>query len=486
MSARKVKTEIYTYNFVGVVEFTEDPKRIGRVKVRIERLHGRKDDEKHIPTEDLPWCDTTSYGKSFGYPPVGKVVKVAFENDDIYKPSVVGDVHYEINLQEKLDTLDDAKYAEFYAMTYDDKHQYFHDKDEGVVFDYVKSNINMRTNGDIRVNLRDNSSSLYLGTEDASQQAVLGNHFMDWMDELVQNLLGTNAGPYNGNMGSPVIPNPKMLEVLNKYLAMRETFLSDHVYIVDDNQVKSQDREFDTSQKGDNYNDEKFEKINKPKVSGHQAEERPPVGGNGENSTAPANNYSNNLTSSKLPEDATPDEKLRNIKPFENGDVENGGIPIEQMTSNKRLKTQFNDERQYLLDEPSKALDTFLDAYDLEKESSWGNIEVTKGYQNNERQENNRKQFPQTSPLAKNDPFGNGNQIELYWGVDRNDTELVSELKAYIRSNNLIPDAREETKALDWLVTNGKKYKWRLAGRTLTGTQQWWHWIYDSKVTNLI
>ena len=29
---------------VGVVEDINDPKKIGRVKVRIERLHGRKDD----------------------------------------------------------------------------------------------------------------------------------------------------------------------------------------------------------------------------------------------------------------------------------------------------------------------------------------------------------------------------------------------------------------------------------------------------------
>jgi hypothetical protein len=491
MAANTYKREIYTYDMIGVVEETNDPKRLGRVKVRIERLHGRLDDtDNFIPTEDLPWCNTSVSGRVFGYPSKGKVVAVGFENDDYYNPTVTDVLHYDINLQEKLQSLDDEHYAGFYAHHFNDKHQYYHDIDEGIKFDYVKSNMNFRPNGDIRINLRDNKANLYLGTEDADQQAMLGNHWMDWFDELVQNLLGSKGGPYLGNMGAPVLPNPGMLEVLNKYLALRETFLSDRVFVVDDNLVKEQDRAYDIDQAGDSFNDEKFERVNTPKTEGYKPESRPVAGGNPENGGVKANNYSTNLTSSKLPTDATPEEKKRETKPFDDG-VGNGKIPVENMTVNSFLRDSFpseNDERKYLLDEPSKALDSFLNSYNSEKSSDWGTMVVTKGYQNFERQENARKQYPSKAPVAGKDPFGFGNQVELYWGIDKSDKTVTDRINKYLRNGNKIDGTAErmpEEESLDWLVKNGAKYKWRLAGRTATGGQQWWHWIYDSTLTPL-
>jgi hypothetical protein len=472
---------------VGVVEDTNDPKRMGRVKVRIERLHGRVDDTNKIPTEDLPWCDISVRGTHFTYPRVGKVVSVSFENDDYYNPTITNVLHYDVNLQERLQSLDDEHYAGFYANTFNAKHQYYHDIDEGIMFDYVKSNMNFRPNGDIRVNLRDNKANLYLGTEDADQQAMLGNHWMDFFDELVQNLLGSKGGPYLGNMGAPVLPNPGMLEILNKYLALRETFLSDRVYIVDDNMVKEQDRAYDIEQSGDAYNDENFDKASVSKTEGYKPESRPQSGGNPSTGDIKPNNYSTNLSSSKLPEDATPEEKKRDTKPFDDG-VGNGKIPVENMTVNSFLRDSFpdeSDERKYLLDEPSKALDSFLKSYNSEKSADWGTMVVTKGYQNFERQENARKQYPSKAPVAGKDPFGFGNQVELYWGIDKSNKDVTDRINSYLRNGNTINPNNErmpEEESLDWLVKNAPKYKWRLAGRTATGSQQWWHWIYDATV----
>lgn len=45
---------------------------------------------------------------------------------------------------------------------------------------------------------------------------------MLWFDTFVENLMGNNGGPYMGNLGAPVTPNPKLVSVLNEYLKKRE------------------------------------------------------------------------------------------------------------------------------------------------------------------------------------------------------------------------------------------------------------------------
>jgi len=104
-------------------------------------------------------------------------------------------------------------------------------------------------------------------------------------------------------------------------------------------------------------------------------------------------------------------------------------------------------------------------------------VVITKGYQNFERQDNTRKQYPTKAPLAGFDPFGYGNQIEIYFGVDKNDTNLTQAVKDYM--NNATVDSKyPQIKTLDWLIKNGVDYGWKIAGRTNVGDVQWWHWIY--------
>ena len=88
--------------------------------------------------------------------------------------------------------------------------------------------------------LKDNNRNINIGDATATQQAILGNNWMDWFDEFVDNLLGTNAGPFLGNLGAPVIPNPAFISCLLRYKALRDpVFLSHHVNIVDNNKVKT-------------------------------------------------------------------------------------------------------------------------------------------------------------------------------------------------------------------------------------------------------
>jgi len=487
MSSKRVKQELVDRFYIGIVENNIDPKRKGRIKVRIERLHGKLNSVNFIPTDDLPWANPslTSGGGSFGVPSINKIVYVSHIEGDYYSPEYWRSEHYNINLQEKVESLDDDGYINFYAVTYNDKHQYYHEKNKGVVFDFVKSNLTMRENGDIQMNLRDNNSKLFLGTEDASQQAMLGNHWMDWFDEFVQNLLGSKGGPYLGNMGAPIIPNPGMIEVLNKYLALRETFLSDHVFIVDDMRVKQQNRLFDLDQDDDNYNDENLEQRQNAPSRGYQPQDRNPSADAPCVDDIPPNIYSENLPSSKLPDNPTNDDIKKTIKPFSDPTLNNGELPIEQLTISKYLLNIFpedSDERKYLIDAAAISLDLFLDDYHANKDSDMPKITTVKGYQNLNRQKNIREQYPIIAPIPGKDPFGFANQVELWFSVKRSNIELTNNLIKLIKTKILRPNATPQEKTLNWLLKNGHKYKWTLAGRTSTGNIQWWHWLYDPTI----
>lgn len=480
MSARKIRRELYSNDFIGVVADINDPKRLGRVRVRVERLHGREGDKSFIPTNLIPWYEPSSRGSSYFSPAVGSVVYLCFEDDDYYKGSWFAQEHYDINLQKKLESLSDADYQNFSTTNFGANHQYYTDTNDGLMFDYVKSNFNIRPNGDIRLNLKDSDSKMYIGTEDADQQMLLANHWMDFFDELMDNLGGINGGPYIGNMGSPVLPHPKMLEIYSKYKAFRETFLSKYVYCVDNNKVKAQKRGFDDLQNGDNWNTENNMKpVNKPKTTLPPTVDRPATISNPDNGNMPPNNAINNLSTSKNPTIPTSIENAKFISPFgDNGS--NGQIPLSSLTVSKYLAKSFtsdNDERKYLIDESAKNLDDMIDQYNTVKKSNWNDIVATKGYQNLERQQTTRKNYPMIAPNPGSDPFGYANQVELYFGVDKSDTALTDAIKDYL-NNGTINSKYNQIYTLDWLKNNSEKFNFQLAGRTSTGDVQWWHWIY--------
>lgn len=480
---KKVRREIYNNDYIGVVVDVADPKRLGRVRVRVEALHGRDTDKEFIQSSDLPWLEPSSRGNIFGINAVGQVVYVAFEDGDYYKGSYFANEHYDINLQNKLDTLSDNDYQNFTAYNFDNKHQYYYQPKIGIMFDYMKSNINLRDNGDIKINLKDNSSNLFLGTEDASQQSLLGNHWMDWMDKFV-NVCMTNFSI--GNLGAPVMPSPNLLQVCNEYLAIRSTFLSNNVYVVDNGKVKPQTRGFDTVQYNDNYNTESLQVVQTSVSKLPESLPRKESGSNPTDANVPPSNYSENLTTSNVSTSPTQDDLLRTQNPL-GGDYSNGKIPIDSMTVSKYLNNSFNsekDERKYLLDNVAKAIDALIDDYSKQKISTWSDITVTKGYQNYDRQVNTRKQYPTKAPVAGTDPFGFGNQVELYFGVDRSDSDMVQTVKDYIRRGSIDVNAIQYTQVniLDWIIKNGVKYGIKLAGKTSSGDVQWWHFIYDASI----
>ena len=243
--------------YVGVVEDNSDPKRLGRVRVRVLDVFDS------LKVEDIPWATAWKdlNGNVVNIPEKGKVLLVVFDQGDEYKPEFISSDHYNVNLEKKLTSLSATDYISMKSLLFDHKTQVYVNDKEGLKLDHKYNNVNI-TENTIDFNLKDNNRHVNIGDATAGQQAILGNHWMDWFDEFVDNLMGNNGGPYLGNLGAPVVTNPAMIQVLMKYKAKRDpVFLSHHVNIVDNNKVSTvrNTKREDNPQLGDAWNSTKVE-----------------------------------------------------------------------------------------------------------------------------------------------------------------------------------------------------------------------------------
>lgn len=218
--------------FIGVVEDNQDPKKLGRCKCRVLNIF----DE--IPVEDIPWASPWKdlSGNQFFLPEVGKVVSVVFDEGNIYKPEYIFAEHFNINLERKLASLSGEAYSSMRSLMFDHKTQIYSNDNEGLKMDYKFNNINI-TDGSININLKDNEGLVNIGDATAGQQAILGNHFLNWFDKFLNTVV---LNGHLGNLAAPLVPTPDMLNILTEYYSLRDPkFLSHHVNIVDNSQVST-------------------------------------------------------------------------------------------------------------------------------------------------------------------------------------------------------------------------------------------------------
>jgi LAS superfamily LD-carboxypeptidase LdcB len=234
--------------YIGIVEDNNDPKKLGRCRIRVIDIF----DE--IPVQDIPWASPWKdlNGNGFNVPEKGKILTVIFDSGNIYKPEYVYAEHYNINLENKLKSLEGKNYTSMKSLIFDHKTQIYVNDEEGLKIDNVFTNLNLDKNGNILLNLRDNKSIITMGSVDADEEAVLGTTFMAWFDDFVSNLIGEQSGPYLGNLGAPVVANPALITILQRYREMRSKFVSKHVRISKNDNIIAQDREA-IGQEGDSY-----------------------------------------------------------------------------------------------------------------------------------------------------------------------------------------------------------------------------------------
>jgi hypothetical protein len=224
--------------YIGVVEDNKDPRKMGRVRVRVMDVF----DEFKL--EDIPWARPWKdiSGDMFNVPEVGKVVVVVFENSNIDSPEYIYSRQYNINLEKKLSTLSDPDYLSMKSLIFNHKTQIYVNDLEGLKLDYKLNVINIKDKS-INLNLKDNFGKVNIGSENADQRAILGDNFLNWFDELLNIIIGDRGGAFIGNSGYPVITSPAMMSCIFKYFDMKNPkFLSKNVYLVDNDEVKRLNR----------------------------------------------------------------------------------------------------------------------------------------------------------------------------------------------------------------------------------------------------
>jgi hypothetical protein len=219
--------------YVGIVQDNQDPKKLGRVKIRVVGVFDQME-LKDIPWA-TPWKDLN--GNGFNVPEVGKVLTVIFDSGNEYKPEYIYADFYNINLEKKINSLSGSNYTSMKALIFDHKTQIYVNDDEGLKIDYKFNNINIKES-QIDISLKDNFTKVNIGDAAADQEAILGTSFLGWFDKFVNALMcKTGATPY---IGAPLVPEPNFLRILQEYhLLKKPRFLSKNVFIVDNECVTS-------------------------------------------------------------------------------------------------------------------------------------------------------------------------------------------------------------------------------------------------------
>lgn len=440
--------------YIGFVEDNNDPKKLGRCRIRVATVF-----DQPIPTEDIPWAIPVKdlNGNQFSIPEVGKVLVVSFSKGNKYKPEYAYAEHYNINLENKLKSLSDDDYTTFKSLLLDGPTQIYRSLSEGLKLDHEFTNINLDSNGNINLNLRDNLSKVNIGSPDASQAAILGTAFMEWFTKLMLCMKSNLAFSVGG---SPVNTTPALIEILNEFQqSVIPKFLSTNVWIVDNLEVQSQERDY-IAQSGDKWTGtETINNLSKISATTYKPEPRAETG----RPIIKDSSVPNDITAQTIQSEA-------NIQTIDVPNYPNGQVPTSAMILNKNLSKTLAGDAAYLMKDASNALDLMMQAYDVSSFSGKQKIVFTDGYRSLSRQQalytkygSGRAAKPGTSN------HGWGIAIDMYWGVRT----------SMFKDNSTRPSGYKHP-VYKWFLENGHLYGWYNPSklRDDSGTDEWWHWEY--------
>ena len=153
--------------YIGVVEENIDPKKQGRIKVRVQTLY------HEISVDDIPWAAPfgSLAGKSFEVPAIGKLVNVMFFQNDLYDPYYMYSENYNINLQNKLNNLSNDEYINFVSLLFDERTQIY-SSDSNLTLDYLYNKITIDSTS-INLELKDNNGKVNIGCNEETNKKVI-------------------------------------------------------------------------------------------------------------------------------------------------------------------------------------------------------------------------------------------------------------------------------------------------------------------------
>lgn len=230
-------------NYIGVVINNEDPLRLGRVKIRIMDLY---DD---IQDENLPWALPliSINGDAFSIPDIKKVLNVIMIDNNIYNPYYTYCEHYNDDLTNQLKNTND--YQIMKAIIYDHLTKVYR-TNNSLTLSHNNSNLSINNNSSIELNLMNNNKKITLGSNDAKENFILGDEFINDLIIIVDKLL---VG-YSGNLSYPLVPSPSLIQAILKFKASILNFKSKHFKISKNNNIKKVENTNYTDMQGDNIN----------------------------------------------------------------------------------------------------------------------------------------------------------------------------------------------------------------------------------------
>jgi len=148
--------------YSGKVVNNKDPERLGKCQIRVYACFGEE-----IPDSDLPWAlpDFAFIGSTLGsfiVPPIGAIVKVYFDNGDIYLP------HYTTKAMNvnTLPSQKDTDYPDNMVFFETDNGDYFtinRKSKQTKYFHTAGTNVVIEKNGEVKIFVVDNKTETVVG-----------------------------------------------------------------------------------------------------------------------------------------------------------------------------------------------------------------------------------------------------------------------------------------------------------------------------------
>ena len=176
---QELKKELGTYEpnafYIGIVEDTNDPYKLGRIRARIPGIHGTNNSQLYyLQTKSLPWAKPAilnSAGNDMGQfivPARGTRVLMSFEYNDLTKPLYFGGVPTLINQPKYYNDNENINNGESYEIKTNDR---ITDLDNNSAQTVIYKSIKGAT---IIIDDSDGKESIKI-IDAAGQQIIMGN-----------------------------------------------------------------------------------------------------------------------------------------------------------------------------------------------------------------------------------------------------------------------------------------------------------------------